>query len=336
MSHAIGWIAAGLLVVIVTVAVVVLVFFPPHSDPSDATIREGIMDFHTVNIAPSTIAGIDPSSDANAAEDYQQALSFYESNKKDLDNALEEMGKKADYAPDSSVVDKLTKIDSMVASGNQKKRFEYSLVYTPKKFDVTFFYPPSNKFQDLAGGLRMLALVYQRQKKYPQAESVLQHEFLLGWHMMNERARVEFTQRGMGIQRDALKGLKELYQLWQPADGIGKQARVAAFRDSLEGLDRWNNMKYQVIWNVKPYAGDVFNIVERDEDRAWKVEALLGLGVVRYTTDKRGDEKYAMRLLEKYAASSDPVLSAAAVAARDLTVDEFNQVGTKNNPQYGE
>ena len=79
---------------------------------------------------------------------------------------------------------------------------------------------------------------------------------------------------------------------------------------------------------VSEHAGDVFYLAQHAGDRVWRVEAIFALGRMKYFVGSEGraaDQRGAPRMLQKLTEDSDPVIRAAAVAGRDLTIDEYRK-----------
>jgi len=73
--------------------------------------------------------------------------------------------------------------------------------------------------------------------------------------------------------------------------------------------------------------GDVFELARRSNERMWRVEAILGLGRVRYFAGAggtAGNQHVATRRVGEMAETeSDPAIRAAATVARDLTIEQY-------------
>jgi len=132
----------------------------------------------------------------------------------------------------------------------------------------------------------------------------------------------------MGIQVLALDALRDLYKLWGSARA-GRVEQLQQYDTKLSAVRAFHEGKLKILWAAHPHAGDVFYVIEGDQDRAWRVQALLELGILRFSAETRGDRKKTAKLIERYCAGADEMEAAAARAARDLTEEEFNVLGTK-------
>jgi hypothetical protein len=147
--------------------------------------------------------------------------------------------------------------------------------------------------------------------------------------MTNERARVDVVLRGLRLQQMALERLREVYEHWEGAD----KSRIGKLKTYAEGLGRVCRAfrdKWAIVWTAAPEPGDVFNIIENDEDRAWRVDALLGLAIVKIREQShRGNSRKVQRLIERFLNSADPLECAAARAAQEFSRADFDKLGRK-------
>jgi hypothetical protein len=78
---------------------------------------------------------------------------------------------------------------------------------------------------------------------------------------------------------------------------------------------------------VGTHTGDVFQLAKRSQERMWRVEAILALGRVRFftgTSRSAADQRAALAAVKKIADEDpDPIIRAAAEAARDLTAEQY-------------
>lgn len=331
-----GWIVAGFFGVIVLVAVAYFIIYPPSSGRTPATSNLEILKIKRVGISPTVVLGSVPAAPGNAATDYNGAVMAMEAG---LDVIGKYIGEDDDLDDDDDPKSRwnippkamtvLEEIASHVQAGAQKGDMNYTFVYTPKKFEVSYFCKAANDLEKLSSALDTLAATYMRQKKYAEADSVLKAEFAMGWHMAKEGIRADMGVCGLRVQNMALSGLRGLYLEW-----AGEHTKlikgIGDYRDSVRRVQQDHREKLKIVWNTKPSPGDVFYIIENDEDRAWRVQGLLTLGLIRFTAmGSRGDTRRIEQLMKKYSGGNDPYLAAAVKAAQNFTKEDFNQIGTK-------
>lgn len=80
---------------------------------------------------------------------------------------------------------------------------------------------------------------------------------------------------------------------------------------------------------IASHSGDYFYFAKHAKERVWRVEAILALGRLQYYVGENGraaDQSGAKRTLRELAEDTDPVIRTAAIAARDLTLDQYRQL----------
>jgi hypothetical protein len=288
-----------------------------------------------------------PTGVGNAADDYAKAMVFYKQHKEEID-------KTADIAPynaATAAADPWANPDfkacrdlaDIVAEGTKKAEMHYTFVMTPKKLKPYFQVDYAWEMHDIAIGAHQCFLVHMDRKEYPQAEKRLQEMFILGWHMFNERALADMSMQGIDVmlatmsrQGGDLPGFQELYQRWPE----GAKDRIRSFDEyanELRGILEYDKQKKRLLWDSLPsnlsragdqfYPGDVLAMAEKERDHAWKVQAVLTLGPMKYRAVGRGDIKNALSLIQKYLRSDDPLLKAAAECSNELTRDQYQRLG---------
>ena len=325
MGNKVGWILAGALLVVVALILLFTVVIPRPASPTAATSKKGFLELKTVGIMPEEIIGWSPSGQGNAADHYHKAVEVYHASEEEIDRAVA-----AADLPGMVLSRKLEEIHGHVAAGARERRMRYTLLHAPKELKVGFGYEadPADSLVMVSHGLLLLVKKHASKRNLVEAEQVLQHGFMLGWHMMDERGRPYMVMRGMDIQDQFLLSLAELYK-----DSPERKGRVGVLERYLIGLRdlaAFYESKAATVWNTRPNPGDIFNVIENDEDRAWRVQGLLALGIVKFSAQRSGDRRYARKLMEAYVEGDDrdALEAAAALAAKNLTKTEFNTLGT--------
>jgi len=331
VGNKVGWVLAGILTGGLVIIFLLVFMFPPPSAATSDSLAKGLLEFKDMSISPAEIVGTEGAAAGNAGDDYHLAVKLHKQNewaiKTELEDPDRQAGKKLSIKPD--ILDLLKRIHAHVAAGAAKKQMQYAFVHTPKKFEVGFLYPPAKDLDDIAWLLEELARYHGEQKQYALAEKIVKDELVMGRHMMNERSRADMVMVGVGIQHSAVKHLAHIYKNHQPERAEVLDA-LKRYERELVLINRPFRRKERILRSLKPEPGDVFNIIENDKDRCWRVQGLLCLGVLRYTASSRGDKRYIRKLIQRYLDSDEPMEAAAAAAARDLTREGFNQVGSRH------
>ena len=129
---------------------------------------------------------------------------------------------------------------------------------------------------------------------------------------------------GMSIQIRALESLEDAYKQKGETD---KLKASTAYRKELGNAYDVLYRKMSVLWKPEgSVPGDAYNIIENDQDRACRVDALLALGIQKFTAKgHRGNDRVRKELLEKYSKSRDELLRAAVESARSCTKAQVEQ-----------
>ncbi len=333
MGSKLGWLLAAVLVVAIGLIVLFTVVYPSPSDPSAAFKREGMLDLRTVDASPELVVGYTPDGGGNAADDYARAVKIYNEAPDKLADAVRDRFEVArgNAVSPPDVRDMLDRMHAHVATGARKADMRYVFAHTPDEFDVGFYYGPAEDLKRVSLALELLGLNHYAAKEFDKAEAVFKNIFVLGWHMTGDkdRVRVDMVHTGMQIQLPAIDLLKDLYGKWDKAKYAGRIEKIDEYDDELVDIEEWYSNKLSLLWRTRPHAGDVFYVIENDEDRAWRVQALLELGILKFTADTRGDRRYTKKLMEEYASDPDVYLQAAAKAAQEFTERDFNLLGTR-------
>jgi len=323
MGNKTGWIAAGILVVAVLVIVLWIVLFPSVSKPTREMSLSVNREYQDVGVPLRDVLGGEPTGGGNAADDYQQAAVLVPQILQIMENRPE-----GSTAMPAAALEAMKKIDACVAAGAAKKDCKYLFVHTAKRFEVSPRLPELDLLFQVAGAMDMLAQHLAEQKQLDAAWKVYERLLVMGRHLSDERSHPQIVFAGLGAQRVALHGFTDLRrrQIQKDAKTIDAVNRYAA---GLFSLEKIYGDKLPTIWKVRPDPGNVFWVIDNDPDRAWRVQALLTLGIVKFTARSRGDRNYVEKVLARCSSDSDPFIKAAAEAAKAFTRDDLATVATK-------
>jgi hypothetical protein len=352
MGNKLGWLLAGSLVLAIVVGVILMTLREDLTLPTRETLLQGLMDLKTIDAPISSIAGFTPSDAGDAAEDYYKALSLMRERLSALQAAHRDLVAKFSKVDekdpmyvkkwgqlDSAAVETLKQIHACIAAGARKKDCRYAEKYGPKEFDIRIGYDNYPFVVDTAavrGWMGMLKDYYLANGDAQQAQKVLADTAVMGWHLMNERAMVQLTKIGVGIQDACCKDMIALARSTGASDGAAR-----AYIQAMDGIRGNFTTKEKVLAVRTPHIGDTLNILEHDEDRAWRVQTICVLGNLKWTGSRendvtgedgkklmtRDDTRKVFRLLEQLSNDSDPMISRAAKWANALTKEQRDRFG---------
>ncbi len=313
MVKKIGWLLGAIVVVGGAAVLGLFLLAPAPSKPTEATLADGAMDLHTVDLPITYVLEQAPCEAGNAGDDYSKAIEL-----------MRELGEFS-----MAGANDFHRAHRHVAIGAMKKQMRFTFVHTPDAFEVGYSYKPAQDLLELYTVLSGMAIASVDQAQFERARKIMQDIFVLGHHMVAERARVDMVRKGLYIQSAAVGGLITLHNRSGRTDKLAL-SRLKEYQDALADLRDFYDAKTRIVWtlsNVSP--GDIFNIAANDADRSFRVQAILYLGVLRYNALNDGDVRWANKLIERFSDQDDPLIRAAAKAAAELTVEEFRTVATK-------
>jgi len=335
-----GWIAAGVLGGAVLLYALFTIFAPFPSAPNHTAVR-GFMDLHVPSTPLSAILPAVPSEGGNAADDYEKALTRYKQVREVIDGTADiERVNTATAASDPWAdpgYKACREIADLVAAGAKKAEMRYTFVFTPTKLKPYYQRKYARDLYQISIAASQCFHLHMERKEYEKAEKRMQDMFILGWHMFSERAVPDMSVQGMDIMLFAVRRLQELYNVW-PDGPTDKIASLRAYENELIEIHDFARQKRKILWDSLPsavgtssdqfYPGDVLNMAENEKDRAWKVQAILTLGAMKYRAPSRGDKKALQSLIRQYLGSEDPIIKAAAKCADEMTVQDYQGLGT--------
>jgi hypothetical protein len=329
MGSTFGWILSGILVLALGLVITLVVAFPQPSDATSATQQKGFFDKCEPTKPVSDAIGYTPNAPGNAADDYVRAMSVMNQNRRALDMGRQNIGKCV--PPSAESLAAYEEVAKLVRPAANKKQMKYTMVYTPKALRVSKMPQGFAALRAVGSCLADLAVAYRDAKQYDKSMEVVKLRFVLGWHMMNERARAMTVTAGMEIQQGAAEEIAELYTLMGKP---GKAARPQAYANGISRGVGLYNRKLNTLWvlqtrrstkSAKATPGDIFRYVEEDEDIVWRIDGTLYLGQIRAQVKHRGDLRVANNLIEESAKSDNEYLRAAAEAARIVTIEDIRR-----------
>jgi hypothetical protein len=315
------------------------------ASPPRKTNKPGMMKHWDIGVSLAMVTGAEPSATGNAGDDYNSAVKAKDADK----DRIRRITEVADHAARDTVRGKgldltaedaayLKTIATPVATGATKKEMKYYFHFTPKEIPVEgngptpqMYHPIEEQaLNEVAQAVYFLAQYYIAHNQPEQAEKCYLDIAVMGWHMINERARLETVGWGIGLQEAYLLGdgrifygLKDLYTKQGKAD---RADNLKKYVEGLSDLKSWYTELENCIWslekleagNVGMYPGDIFNLVQNHPDRAVRAEATLGLGLLKYTVASPGDKAMLRKLIDRQVVSPDEIEKAAGVSAKAL------------------
>jgi hypothetical protein len=329
MNKITGMIVAAILVLIVGGIVLKSLVFPSSDSPTLATTGSGFMEVIEVNADISSIVKTTPSGAGNAAEHYSKAIELLFANYDAIqDSAADLAGGNAKDHSDALKI--FETIRGHVATGAKQASMDYMTKYASGKLQVSTHQEDVERLDATLSALDILGDYYVKNKRFKDAEALYRDIFVAGWHMINERSQIQMTVFGVNLQNMALNGMIRSFD--SKLDKNTKNQRIETLKTYNNALDKYRSQhreKMKIFRKALFDAGDIWNIAENDKDRAWRVQAILAMALIRFTHDtSKANTARNNALIERFLNSDDPLEKAAAEAAKAYTDIDFNQVGS--------
>ena len=328
MNKMTGMIVAGIMLLIVAGVILKTVVFPSSDASTRATSKAGFMEVIEVNAKISDVLGATPSGAGNAAEHYARAVELFFANYKAIEDAAADLDK-GNAQNHAEVLKALKEVRGHVGKGAKQASMEYLVKHTSGKLQVSQRQDDVERIGQTIYILDILGEYYIKNKRLKDADAVYRDMFAAGWQMMKARSHIQMTLYGEDVQRTALRGMSKSIE--KGLDQDTDHERRAPLNDYMSALKEFRSRyeeKWEIFRKARLDAGDIWNIAENDKDRTWRVQAILAMGMIKFTHPKNANAARNNALIEKFLNSTDPVEKAAAQAAKDYTEADFNQAGT--------
>jgi len=348
-----GWLIAAAIAcaaLLLSLIIVMQSAFAAGSKPTTATLVSGVLDEWNTSEPIDGFIDSPPIGEGNAGDDYARAVRVLRDNAETIrrfhggfrswKSDAQEVNYKLSGEPKEVRMAGIREVSfdqppavaevlRHVAEGAGKETMKYVFVHTAREdgLRVDRRIEASNDFIAIAKVLMAVTEYHYHRGEFQQSLGPQENMLVMGRHMFNERAHVDMMYQGLIIQNDALQTLIPTYEDLGYED---KTDRARSYRRSVRQLMDRIEKKLDVIMppadeNRLANPGDVFNIARNDKDRAWRVQGVLALGILKVQPQGvmvRGDERVTRKLIEKFLDSPEPLIRAAAQAARDLTLSD--------------
>lgn len=270
----------------------------------------------------------------DAGDQYWQAIDEYVARKRDYDNFFTPKQEGFSRVKNASIVEPGMKLLLAAAPATEAKIF----IRKPELLvNFKYPYPELNALEVLGRIAGQLGQSHAAAGNFDEAERHYLAEFSLGKKLFDERLNTTELSKGFGMMREANIYLARLAERRkQPA----RKAEIEAFDKQIDGWRRGDVDKLMKVIpslgarDIERYAGDIFLLASRGEDRMLRAEALLKVGRYKFNAASYWDQMWAKRYLtqpERLGEADptkdpDPAVRLAATIARDLTEEGYRQI----------
>ena len=328
MNKITGIVFGVILLLIVVGVVVKTLVFPSTESPTRETSRTGFMDVIEVDAKISDVLGATPSDPDNAADHYAQAIELFFANKGIILDAAADLGD-GNAKNHAAALKALEDIRGHIGNGAKQAAMDYMAKHASGKLQVSKVQDDVERLGQTIDVLDILADYYMKNKRLADANAIYRDMLAAGWHMVNEHSHMHMTLYGQAIQVSAVNGISRSTEKAPDREADDMQRLpLRNYLGALVEFKRTYEGKSMVFHKPRLDAGDIWNIAENDKDRSWRVQAILGMGLIKFTHPSKANAAHNNAMIEKFLKSGDPIEKIAAQAAKDYSQTDFNMAGT--------
>ncbi len=308
------------LVFLIVVGVLVYIFVGPASigQPTYRTLAHGFMTPIKIDYS---IGGLTPVKSGSGAgklylQAYQQVVAL--SNDR---NAIAELtgGRNPAASPKILAIVQLVEQAAPEILGRKYLLFAKG-VGLPESSD-----PVADRLNAIGQMTGAYATACISDKNPKLAAKALTALLVFGHRLWQHGLFVDVRTCGISDMQSAAAGLQMVYK-----SGPTKNKYECAVATKLVGPlnragTRWYD-KMKIVDVADPNAGDMANIVRHDRDLSWRIEAMLELGIARWSTSYAPRAHGIAAFLKHYTADSNHWISASAKVAHAMTANTISQL----------
>ena len=329
MNKITGLIVGGILLLIVAGVIVKVFVFPSTDAPTRETSKSGFMDVIEVDAKITDVLGAAPSGTGDAAEHYARAIELFFTNYDIIEDAAAALAG-GDAQGCAEALKTLDEIRGHIGNGAKQASMKYLARHASGKLQVSKRQEDVERLGQTVDALKILGDYYIANNRLKDANAMYRDMFVVGWHMIEAHSHMHMALYGQDIAATALSGMSKSIERGLDKDtDYERRAPLHAYLGALNEFRSVYEEKSMVFHKVRLEAGDIWNIAENDKDRAWRVQAILGMGLMRFTHESsKANTARNNETIEKFLNSEDPLEKMAAQAAKAYTEIDFNQAGT--------
>lgn len=243
--------------------------YPPEDEMTQAQkilYRSAPLKSIDTNKGLSKITGF-PRGSGNAAENYAKLMTLFKTDKKS--------GDYIELKRNAQGLKEIFKATSKKECKLAPKFFPYMNKGTVKQPDIVIFLTYLNSMLDLAEEL-------EGKGDIKGAEAIHQRALIYGWHLTQEPTTIVSLLLGVAIKREAADKYSQF--LFRKMDMKGSD-QVREYKEYLEEVGfRYNRIRNYFLGSVTNFNSifSTIKIATESEDRVWRQQAILILGLYRH------------------------------------------------------
>ena len=149
---------------------------------------------------------------------------------------------------------------------------------------------------------------------------------IFGHRLWRHGLFVDVRTCGISDMQSAAAGLRMLYKSGPTKNQYECDSATKLVSAINKAGTQWYG-KMKIVDVLNPNSGDMANIVRYDHDLSWRIEAMVELGIARWTTSYAPRAHAIAVFLKHYTADSNHWIRASAKVAYGMNADTISQLG---------
>lgn len=318
MSYKIGLAISIIFIIVVGVVIYIITGPTPIGQPTDRTTASGFMNPIKIGYG---IGGLTPTPTGSGAgavylQAYQRITRLAADRK-----ALKQITGTSNPVTSKKISGIVTLLEQATAKTMSRQYLLFiNAVRLPKMTDTLA--DRLNAIGQMTGAYAAGCISDKRPK---DAARVLTALLVFGDRLWRHGLFVDVRTVGLEDVASAAAGLQMIYKT-----GVAKNKYEYHTASKLENAvnaaaTRWY-AKEKIVDVLNPDAGDMANIVRHDRDISWRIDAMLELGIARWSTSYAPRAHAIAAFLKYYTKNSDHWISAAAKCSYNMTAATMNEL----------
>ena len=192
----------------------------------------------------------------------------------------------------------------------------------PIKLGREFSPPPSDPARATPSILLAHARALYDEGQTDRGFLITQAVWSFGERLFRHSVRLHNREIGIAVMQAALVNFREMaVQFDEPEETIGAWSRAL---DKVRAT--WDPKLKNVLKAAEFNVADMIRLAQADDDRTFRVEATLRLGLAKFRITGRGDERAVQTAIDEAKASDDWMIQQAGESADALTEEEFRRL----------
>ena len=318
MSYKIGIVISVIFIIVVGIVIYIIAGPSPIGQPTDRTTASGFMN--PIKIG-SGIGGLTPTPTGSGAgavylEAYQRIVKLATNR-----HALGQITSTSNPVTSKPIVGIVTLLEQATTKTMSRKYLLFiNAVRLPKMTDTL-----TDRLNAIGQMTGAYAAGCIRDKRPKDAAKALTALLVFGERLWRHGLFVDVRTVGLEDMASAASGLRVLYQTGVTKNNFEYHSASKLEHAVNAATTQWY-AKEKIVDVLNPNAGDMANIVRHDRDISWRLDAMLELGIARWSTSYAPRAHAIAAFLKHYTRNSNHWISAAAKKAYDMTPATMNEL----------